>query len=75
MRALRNADDEPLQITFWELLQKIQFEALMWGIGTAIGELPPYFVARAGITTLKMPHCSGDLIHIVVSQRVSLASH
>jgi hypothetical protein len=37
-----------LQVTFWELLSKVQFEALMWGIGTAIGELPPYFVARAG---------------------------
>lgn len=34
-------------VTFWELLSKVQFEALMWGIGTAIGELPPYFVARA----------------------------
>jgi hypothetical protein len=40
--------DALLQVTFWELLSKVQFEALMWGIGTAIGELPPYFVARAG---------------------------
>lgn len=24
-------------------------EAFLWGLGTAIGELPPYFVARAGM--------------------------
>eukprot|EP01087_Luapelamoeba_hula_P011798 TRINITY_DN3253_c0_g4_i1.p1 TRINITY_DN3253_c0_g4~~TRINITY_DN3253_c0_g4_i1.p1 ORF type:complete len:450 (-),score=118.27 TRINITY_DN3253_c0_g4_i1:52-1401(-) len=35
------------EITFWQILGKIQFDALMWGVGTAIGELPPYFVARA----------------------------
>jgi len=34
-------------ITMWEILRKIQFEAFLWGAGTAIGELPPYFVARA----------------------------
>eukprot|EP00026_Physarum_polycephalum_P008038 Phypoly_transcript_08114.p1 GENE.Phypoly_transcript_08114~~Phypoly_transcript_08114.p1 ORF type:complete len:390 (+),score=55.10 Phypoly_transcript_08114:68-1237(+) len=33
-------------VTYWEILQKVQMEALLWGIGTAIGELPPYFVAR-----------------------------
>ncbi len=36
-------------VTYLEILQKVQLEALLWGIGTAIGELPPYFVARAGI--------------------------
>lgn len=25
----------------------MEFPAIIWGIGTAIGELPPYFVARA----------------------------
>jgi hypothetical protein len=25
----------------------VKWECLFWGIGTAIGELPPYFVARA----------------------------
>eukprot|EP01132_Coremiostelium_polycephalum_P002909 gene2909-3626_t len=33
-------------VTFWQILQSIQIAALMWGAGTAIGELPPYFVAR-----------------------------
>ncbi|KJE88459.1 transmembrane protein 49 [Capsaspora owczarzaki ATCC 30864] len=34
-------------ITILSILNKVRFEALMWGLGTAIGELPPYFVARA----------------------------
>jgi hypothetical protein len=25
----------------------VSLEAFLWGAGTAIGELPPYFVARA----------------------------
>jgi hypothetical protein len=34
-------------VSMWTILRKVQFEALLWGAGTAIGELPPYFVARA----------------------------
>nr|XP_016931100.2 vacuole membrane protein 1 [Drosophila suzukii] len=30
----------------WEILSKVRPEALLWGIGTALGELPPYFMAR-----------------------------
>eukprot|EP01133_Synstelium_polycarpum_P011907 gene11907-13873_t len=33
-------------VTFWAILSKVQLAALLWGAGTAIGELPPYFVAR-----------------------------
>lgn len=33
--------------SFFELWQLIAIEAFLWGAGTAIGELPPYFVARA----------------------------
>lgn len=29
------------------IMQKVYLEAIMWGAGTAIGELPPYFIARA----------------------------
>lgn len=32
-------------IGFFEILMSVQFEAFLWGLGTAIGELPPYFVA------------------------------
>lgn len=34
------------KITFWKIMQKVQFESIMWGLGTAIGELPPYFMAQ-----------------------------
>ncbi|CAJ2650974.1 unnamed protein product [Trifolium pratense] len=29
------------------ILPQIQMEAVLWGLGTAIGELPPYFISRA----------------------------
>ena len=29
------------------IMSKVRMEAMMWGAGTAIGELPPYFMARA----------------------------
>lgn len=28
-------------------MSKVRVEAMMWGAGTALGELPPYFMARA----------------------------
>lgn len=28
-------------------MSKVRIEAMMWGAGTALGELPPYFMARA----------------------------
>jgi len=34
-------------VTFWDILGSVQLEAFLWGFGTAIGELPPYFIARA----------------------------
>jgi len=30
---------------FLEILSSVHIEAFMWGLGTAIGELPPYFMA------------------------------
>jgi len=29
------------------IMSKVRLEAVMWGAGTAIGELPPYFMAKA----------------------------
>eukprot|EP00051_Salpingoeca_urceolata_P027796 m.483316 g.483316 ORF g.483316 m.483316 type:complete len:378 (-) comp22891_c0_seq1:135-1268(-) len=29
------------------VISKVQYAAIMWGFGTAVGELPPYFMARA----------------------------
>merc|ERR1711935_120108 len=34
-------------MTIWAILSKVRVEAFCWGMGTAIGELPPYFMARA----------------------------
>ena len=31
----------------WTIISKVRLEAFMWGAGTAIGELPPYFMAKA----------------------------
>ncbi|KAI1296270.1 Vacuolar membrane protease [Mortierella claussenii] len=32
----------------YTIFQAVQLESFFWGLGTALGELPPYFVARAG---------------------------
>lgn len=29
------------------IMKKVRVEAMLWGAGTALGELPPYFMARA----------------------------
>ncbi len=34
-------------MTIWHILSKVRVEAFCWGAGTALGELPPYFMARA----------------------------
>jgi len=39
--------DDNVAITLWKIMGKVRLEAFMWGAGTAIGELPPYFMARA----------------------------
>ncbi|EPB75718.1 hypothetical protein ANCCEY_05210 [Ancylostoma ceylanicum] len=36
-----------LAITLWQIVAKVRVESLLWGAGTALGELPPYFMARA----------------------------
>lgn len=33
--------------SLWSIMTKVRFEAFLWGAGTALGELPPYFMARA----------------------------
>lgn len=34
-------------VPFSSILPQVQLEAILWGIGTALGELPPYFISRA----------------------------
>ncbi|MCL4153155.1 UNVERIFIED_CONTAM: hypothetical protein GTU68_065525, partial [Idotea baltica] len=33
-------------VSFLSIMSKVRLEAFMWGAGTALGELPPYFMAR-----------------------------
>ncbi|KAI0233382.1 hypothetical protein L0F63_003177 [Massospora cicadina] len=40
-------DTESLGVTPLMILLKVLPQTLVWGFGTALGELPPYFVARA----------------------------
>ncbi|XP_071093970.1 vacuole membrane protein 1-like [Haliotis cracherodii] len=40
-------EQEEEYMTLWTIMSKVRIEAVMWGAGTAIGELPPYFMARA----------------------------
>ncbi|KAL3271272.1 hypothetical protein HHI36_021763 [Cryptolaemus montrouzieri] len=34
-------------VTIFSIMAKVRLEAMCWGAGTALGELPPYFMARA----------------------------
>ncbi|GLU08859.1 hypothetical protein SLE2022_257430 [Rubroshorea leprosula] len=36
-----------LQVPLSNILPKVQMEAILWGVGTTLGELPPYFISRA----------------------------
>ncbi|KAG0056849.1 Vacuolar membrane protease [Gryganskiella cystojenkinii] len=36
-----------LDLTIYAIFRAVQWESFFWGLGTALGELPPYFVARA----------------------------
>lgn len=42
-------DDDKLKNlpSIWNIMAKVRFESFLWGAGTALGELPPYFMARA----------------------------
>lgn len=38
-----------VRIPLSSILPHVQLEAILWGFGTALGELPPYFISRAGM--------------------------
>lgn len=37
----------PNQAPFWKVLARVMVPAMIWGCGTAVGEIPPYAVSRA----------------------------
>ncbi|KAG0296183.1 Vacuolar membrane protease [Linnemannia gamsii] len=46
-RFICQAPDEPAPLTLTLIFGAVALESFFWGMGTAFGELPPYFVARA----------------------------
>jgi len=38
-------------MSMWLIMSRVRFPAFCWGAGTALGELPPYFMARAARLT------------------------
>jgi hypothetical protein len=32
-------------VTFWQIYRKVWLTAVLWGAGTAVGEVPPYFLS------------------------------
>ncbi|KVI01610.1 hypothetical protein Ccrd_020115 [Cynara cardunculus var. scolymus] len=40
------------QVPLTSILPQVQVEAILWGLGTALGELPPYFISRAGLSSV-----------------------
>ncbi|OIW11169.1 hypothetical protein TanjilG_22976 [Lupinus angustifolius] len=44
------------------ILPQVQVEAVLWGLGTALGELPPYFISRAVYSPCA--HDSNQIINV-----------
>ncbi|GLH01749.1 Vacuole membrane protein 1 [Gryllus bimaculatus] len=51
------------------IMSKVRLEAMMWGAGTALGELPPYFMARAARLSGYDPDDEDDLREFEELQR------
>ncbi|CAL8139642.1 unnamed protein product [Orchesella dallaii] len=45
--SVANAAGPSETVSILDIMQKVRWECLSWGLGTALGELPPYFMARA----------------------------
>lgn len=55
--------------SLWNIMSKVRFEAFLWGAGTALGELPPYFMARAARLSGRDPDDADDMENIVELKR------
>ncbi|XP_060534127.1 vacuole membrane protein 1-like isoform X2 [Cylas formicarius] len=42
-----DGEGDGIPVTILTIMSKVRLEAMCWGAGTALGELPPYFMARA----------------------------
>lgn len=55
-----------LRVPLSSILPQVQIEAVLWGLGTALGELPPYFISRAGM--LYVSHLLSSLCNCHIIQ-------
>lgn len=55
-------DNIDQQVNFFNILRKVALESFMWGLGTAIGELPPYLAARLRAQAINR-RSGGDDLH------------
>ncbi|XP_026288817.1 vacuole membrane protein 1 isoform X1 [Frankliniella occidentalis] len=55
--------------SIWNIMSKVRVESFMWGAGTALGELPPYFMARAARLSGYDPDDEDDLAEFEELQR------
>lgn len=55
--------------SIWNIMSKVRIESMMWGAGTALGELPPYFMARAARLSGYDPDDEDDLAEFEELQR------
>nr|CAD7406137.1 unnamed protein product [Timema cristinae] len=61
--------DKRWPATVWNIMSKVRWESMMWGIGTALGELPPYFMARAARLSGHNPEDEDDMREFEELQR------
>lgn len=54
-------------------MSKVRYEAFLWGAGTALGELPPYFMARAARLSGRDPDDADDMENIEELKKKKLA--
>ena len=45
----KSPNSDNFKVPLLPILREVHWEAILWGVGTALGELPPYFVSRAGM--------------------------
>lgn len=56
---------EKYQVTFFQLWKKVVVPAVLWGIGTAIGEIPPYALSYSAALAGKKLHELEDALEDV----------
>ncbi|KAL5222070.1 hypothetical protein ABZP36_026783 [Zizania latifolia] len=71
---LYQASAHSVRIQVFELLPQVQLEAVLWGIGTALGELPPYFISRAARLSGSEPEAVKELDTAASNEHGPIAS-